>query len=148
MYLLLFQTHTIYIDLIILYYTDTPGKVKNATTERSPSSSLLITRWSSLPSLDLNDTDPDIVYSVELYKITCGEDIFMSREDVFVNSTNNTVDPMEIYKVIITARNNVEGARIGNGTETSGKAPSIIRILKLIYCMIIYTFLFKFNCNN
>ena len=61
------------------------------------------------------------MYSVELYKITCGEDIFMSHEDVFVNSTNNTVDPMEIYKVIITARNNVEGARNGTSMEMKGE---------------------------
>ena len=94
--------------------------MKNATSERNSFSSLLTTRWSSLPSLDLNDTDPDIVYSVELYKITCGEDIFMSREDVFVNSTNNTVDPMEIYKVNITARNNVEGARNESSVEIRG----------------------------
>ena len=60
------------------------------------------------------------MYSVELYKITCGEDIFMSHEDVFVNSTNNTVDPMEIYKVIITARNNVEGARNGTSVAIRG----------------------------
>ena len=95
--------------------------MKNDTWERNSFSSLLTTRWSSLPSLDLNDTDPDIVYSVELYKITCGEDIFMSREDVFVNSTNNTVDPMEIYKVIITARNNVEGARNGTSVKMRGE---------------------------
>ena len=101
----------------------TPGKVKNISINRNASSSLLTTRWLSLPSLDLNDTDPDIVYSVELYKITCGEDIFMSHEDVFVNSTNNTVDSMEIYKVIITAMNNVEGARNGTRTETSGRHP-------------------------
>ena len=94
--------------------------MKHATTERNSFSSLLTTRWLSLPSLDLNDTDPDIVYSVELYKITCGEDIFMSREDVFVNSTNNTVDLMEIYKVIITARNNVERARNGTSVEIRG----------------------------
>ena len=108
--------------------------MKNATSERNSLSSLLTTRWLSLPSLDLNDVDPDIVYSVELYKITCGEDIFMSREDVFVNSTNNTVDPMEIYKVIITARNNVERARNGNRTETSGRHPcSIVIKLNVLY---------------
>ena len=100
--------------------------MKIVSINRNSSSSLLTTHWSSLPSLDLNDTDPDIVYSVELYKITCGEDIIMSHEDVFVNSTNNTVDPMEIYKVIITARNNVEGARNGTKTETSGKHPVLL----------------------
>ena len=105
----------------------TPSEVKNPTCERNYSTNAitpkadLTTRWSPLPSLDLNDTDPDIVYRVELYKITCGEDIFMSHEDVFVNSTNNTVDPMEIYKAIITARNNVESARNGNSVEMRGE---------------------------
>ena len=70
------------------------------------------------------------MYSVELYKITCDEDIFMSREDVFVNSTNNTVDPMEIYKVIITARNNVEGAKNGTSVEMRGE-----------WCLYMYTLL-------
>ena len=86
----------------------------------------MLIQWDVLPSLDLTDVDPDIVYSVELYKITCGEDIFICREDVFVNSTNNTVDPMQIYKVIITARNNVEGARNGTRTEISGKHPVLV----------------------
>ena len=45
-----------------------------------------------------------------------------------MNSTNNTVDPMEIYKVIITARNNVEGAR--NGTSVEIRGVINIRILK------------------
>ena len=95
--------------------------MNNISINRNSLSALLTTRWSSLPSLDLNDTDPDIVYSVELYKITCGEDIFMSHEDVFVNSTSNTVDPMEIYNVIITARNNVERARNGTSVEIKGE---------------------------
>ena len=102
-----------------------PDQVKNVILTRT-TSVIVIIQWDALPSLDLNDTDPDIVYSVELYKITCGEDIFMSREDVFVNSTNNTVDPMEIYKVIITARNNVEGARNGTKSETSGRHPVLL----------------------
>ena len=125
------KVHLIIVFIHTLSYyhnasSGTPGKVKIVSINRNPSSSLLTTRWSSLPSLDLNDTDPDIVYSVELYKITCGEDIFMSHEDVFVNSTNNTVDPMQIYKVIITARNNVEGARNGNSTEISGRHPVLL----------------------
>ena len=101
--------------------SESPGEVNNISINRNSSSSLLTTCWSPLPSLDLNDTaaDPDIVYGVELYKITCGEDIFMSREDVFVNSTN--VDPMETYKVIITARNNVERAKNGTSVEMRGE---------------------------
>ena len=116
--------------------------MKNTACERNYSTNAitpkadLTTHWSSLPSLDLNDTDPDIVYSVELYKITCYEDIFMSREDVFVNSTNNTVDPMEIYKVIITARNNVERAR--NGTSVEMKGECVTCTLHIIYTTFYY----------
>ena len=84
------------------------------------SSNTILIQWDAPPSLDLTDVEPDIVYSVELYKITCGQNIFINHKVVFVNSTNNTVDPMEIYKVIITARSNVEGARNGNSVETRG----------------------------
>ena len=88
------------------------------------------------------------MYSVELYKITCGEDIFMSHEDVFVNCTNNTVDPMEIYKVIITARNNVEGARNGTRVEMKGEwchalysAPEqVSRFFYKVACILIYMY--------
>ena len=108
--------------------SDTPGKVKNSTCERSYSTSanttkaLLTTHWSSLFSLDLNNTDPDIVYSVELYKISRCENVYiMSHENMSVNNTNYAIDPMEIYKVIITARNNVEGARNGTSVEIRGE---------------------------
>ena len=93
--------------------------MKNVIFIRTSSDTVII-HWDVLPSLNLTDTDPDIVYVVELHRITCGQNMFVSREDVFVNSTNNTVDPMEIYKVIITARNNVEGARNGTSVEIRG----------------------------
>ena len=105
---------------MILSYADTPGKVSKATFDRRLLSTILSTRWDSLPSLDINGTDPDIVYSVELYQITCGQDIFVGQETVLGNNTNNTVDPMEIYRIVIAARNNVEGARNGESVVIKG----------------------------
>ena len=48
-----------------------------------------------------------------------------------MNSTNNTVDPMQIYKVIITARNNVEGAK--NGTSVEMRGECVTRVVSLIF---------------
>ena len=36
------------------------------------------------------------------------------------NKTNSTVDPTQIYRVIIAARNNVERARNGKSVELNG----------------------------
>ena len=77
--------------------------------------------WSPLPTLDINDTDPDIVYTVELYQITCSQNIPINRTEVAGNNvTEEGVDLMQIYKAVIAARNNVRGARNGPSTETSG----------------------------
>ena len=86
--------------------------MSNASCERNYSSSVLTTSLASLPSLDLTDIDPDIVYSVDLFKITCGQDVSMNHEILAGNSTSNTLDLMQIYKAIITPRNNVEGAAV------------------------------------
>ena len=106
----------------IVVSSDTPGKVKNISLERnSPLLNVLTTQWNSLPSLDINDTDPDIVYSVELYEITCGQNILlMNRENVTGNRINSIVDPMQIYKVLIAARNNVAEARNGPSEVMTG----------------------------
>ena len=106
-----------------LSFSDTPGNVSNASCERNYSSNVLTTSWTSLPSLDLTDTDPDIVYIVDLFRITCGEDVSMSHENVTGNSTSNTVDLMQIYKAIITPRNNVDGARNGTSVILKGTSP-------------------------
>ena len=94
--------------------------MSNVSFERNYSSSVLTTSWASLPSLDLTDIDPDIVYSVDLFKITCGQYVSMSHKIVLGNSTSNTLDLMQIYKTIITPRNNVEGARNGTSVIMKG----------------------------
>ena len=100
--------------------SDTPGPVKSASCSRNYSSNILITSWDSLPSLDINGSDPDIVFGINLYKITCGQDIFINYEVATMNYTSNTVDPNQIYKAVISPRNNVEGARNGTSVIMEG----------------------------
>lgn len=78
-----------------------------------PSDALTIL-WESLPTLDINDTDPDIVYDVGLYQITCNQNIpILYQTTVIGNSTTEVgLDMMQIYKALIAARNNVRKAKI------------------------------------
>ena len=77
--------------------------------------------WNPLPTLDINDTDPDIVYTVELYQITCGQNILINRTVVAGTSiTEENLDLMQIFKAVIAARNNVPGARNGPSVEIEG----------------------------
>ena len=80
-----------------------------------------MTLWSPLPTLDINNTDPDIVYTVELYQTTCGQKVPTSQTEVAdSNVTEKGLDLMQIYKAVIAARNNVRGARNGPIAETKG----------------------------
>ena len=74
-----------------------------------------------LPTLDINDTDPDILYTIELYQITCGQNILINRTEVAgSNVTEEGLDLMQIYKAVIAARNNVRDARNGPTAEING----------------------------
>ena len=107
--------------ILINFHSDTPGKVKNVSSERNYSSNTLITLWDPLPSLDLTNIDPDIVYSVDLVKVTCGENISVSHKVVSVsNAVEENLDLMQIYKATIVARNNVITARNGPSVVVEG----------------------------
>ena len=100
--------------------------------ERNSPSDVLITQWNSVPSLDINDTDPDIMYSVELYQITCEQNILLMNSSVTGSSTSNSVDPMQIYRVVVAARNNVEEARNGPSVEMRGKKYKLFHFFSII----------------
>ena len=101
--------------------SDTPGKVKNVSCERDYSSGTLTTLWNPLPSLDLTDVDPDIIYNVELFKITRDQNVPMNQAVVARSSTTmENLDLMQVYKAVIVARNNVTGAINGPSVEMEG----------------------------
>ena len=100
---------------------DTPKQVENATLIRDHSEDELISLWNPLPTLDITDVDPDILYTVELYQITCGQNILINRTEVAgSNVTEEGLDLMQIYKAVIAARNNVREARNGPTAEMKG----------------------------
>jgi hypothetical protein len=78
--------------------------------------------WKTPFSLDLTGVDPDIVYCVEVYNITCGVD------DLVVGDCNVTesrfVDKRlqqgYIYRITITPRSNGQGAQNGMSTTKNG----------------------------
>ena len=71
-----------------------------------------ILSWSPPFSLDLTNIEPDIVYCVEVYNITCGErDLIISDCDVTEPSYTSSAPDGYIYEYIIIPRSNVEWAR-------------------------------------
>ena len=75
--------------------------------------------WDPPFSLDLTNVDPDIVYNVEVYIITCGgRELVFSDCNVTENSyTSDAIAPDGyIYEYIVIPRSNVQGAQ--NGTTS------------------------------
>ena len=103
-------------------FSDVPGRVKNAICKRNYSSGAhLITDWDPLPSLDLTNTEPDIVYRVQWRRVTCGQNVSMGEETVTGTHTSRIVhQPYDIYEVVITPRNNVTSARYGESAVMRG----------------------------
>ena len=84
--------------------------------------STLIT-WNAPPSLDLTNTDPDVIYSVEIYNTTCGERISAVNDSnvLELNYPINFLNMGFIHEVIVTPRSNVAGAISGLKSELYGK---------------------------
>ena len=78
--------------------------------------------WEPPFSLDLTGVDPDIVYCVEVYNITCGVD------DLVVGDCNvtearyvdNGLQQGHIYRITITPRSNVQGVQNGTYSTKEG----------------------------
>ena len=77
--------------------------------------------WKAPFSLDLTGVDPDIVYCVEVYNITCGRSLLISVCDITEPSyTSNDIMDGYIYEYAVTPKNNMEGAENGTTTKVTG----------------------------
>ena len=94
--------------------------------------------WEPPFSLDLTNIDPDIVYCVEVYNITCGERILLLNDYNVIGTQyyiNDVSDPiMYVYEITITPRSNVAGAL--NGTPLVVKGLSLHTLF--LCCRFIY----------
>ena len=79
--------------------------------------------WTAPFSLDLTNVEPDIVYCVDVYNITCGgRELLISDCDVTETSYTSDVIVPDGYirEYIVTPRSNVEGAVNGTSRNITG----------------------------
>ena len=82
-----------------------------------------IITWKAPFSLNLTNIDPNIVYCVEVYNITCGVE-YMAVSDCNVTEpsyADNRLHQGHIYRINITPRSNGENAQNGSGNTKIGK---------------------------
>ena len=85
--------------------------------------------WAAPFSLNLTNVDPDIVYCVEVYNITCGRSHVISECNVMETSyTNDALHSGYIYEYTVTPRSNVQGA-------TNGMSQNVAGVLLSLVCM-------------
>ena len=92
--------------IIILLLTQGPLEAVKQLREEGSTLS-----WDPPFSLDLTDVDPDIVYCVEVYNITCGgRELVFSDCNVTENSYNSDAIAPDgyIYEYNVTPRSNVQ----------------------------------------
>ena len=89
--------------------------------------------WGAPFSLDLTNIEPDIVYCVEVYNITCGRSHLVSECDIMeTNFTSDTLQSGYIYEYTVTPRSNVTGAQNGTSLTITGES-SLPLFLHVIY---------------
>ena len=77
--------------------------------------------WVAPFSLDLTGVDPDIVYCVEVYNITCGRSLLISECYLMETSyTNDSLQAGHIYEYTVTPLSNVKGASNGTNWTVTG----------------------------
>ena len=82
-----------------------------------------IITWEPPFSLDITGVDPDVVFCVEVYNITCERrDLIISDCNVTEPSyTSDDIAPNGyIYEYTVTPRSNVEGASNGTAETEAG----------------------------
>ena len=110
-------------SLNVCGHADIPGNICNLNLTRNYSSGILTTFWDPLPSIDITDRHPDIIYHVEILKTTCGRRELVSDENVTETFINNLLSPLELmetYTAFITPRNNVPEYVDGPKREMNG----------------------------
>ena len=97
------------------------GPLRKVMKIKRTSSDFTVT-WEAPFSLDLTGVDPDIVYCVEVYNITCGvDDLVVGDCNVTeVQYVNEQLQQGYIYRFTITPRSNGQDAQNGTSNTKEG----------------------------
>ena len=83
--------------------------------------SLITIEWAAPFSLNLTFVEPDIVYCVVVYNITCGRSLVISDCNVLESGySSDDLRPGYIYEYTVTPRSNVDGAQNGTSQTETG----------------------------
>ena len=118
------NTDVIGIIVLLTFFTPTGqlNAVGHLKVTSSPSSIPIQLSWMQPFSLDLNDTNPDVVYCVDVYEIA-----YVGLQRDHVVSECNLIEPHysftpansdSLFQFVVTPRNNLKGARNGTTSET------------------------------
>ena len=94
------------------------GPVSNIIVNNSTDIFSLL--WQPPFTLNLSNVEPNIVYCIDVYAITCGIVHVFGRCDIlqlYFHYSINDSDPRSEYQFIITPRSNVAGAINGTSSE-------------------------------
>ena len=103
--------------------------------------------WEAPFSLNLTTAEPDIVYCVDVYNVTEGEDLVESSCDITETSYTFTPDnpnPDHLFDFTVTPRSNVPGSLNGTTSEpvqgfvTVGK-----KYMSILYHVVIILYYIK-----
>ena len=112
----------------VIIYVLTPigqlNAVDHLKVTSSPTSTPIQLRWTQPFSLDLNDTNPDVIYCIDIYEVT---DIGLQRDlHIPVVSDCSVIRPQysftpansnSLFQFVVTPRSNVPGAKNGTANE-------------------------------
>ena len=106
-----------------------------------------IITWEAPFSLDLTGVDPDIVYCVEVYNITCGvDDLVVGDCDVTEpRFVDNRLQQGYVYRITITPRSNGQSGQNGTNNTKKGNYTTCLQLSSPIvpkampaYCACLY----------
>ena len=85
--------------------------------------------WEPPFTLNLTGVEPDIVYCVEVYNITCGEENLIASDcavpnPIYPSSVGDGLGPGYVYEITVTPRSNVPGAVNGSSFTKRGRCLS------------------------
>ena len=102
--------------------------------------------WEAPFSLDLTGVDPDIVYCVEVFNITCGvDDLVVGDCDVTEpRFVDNGLQRGYVYRITITPRSNGQDAQ--NGTSNIKQGMYLLATLLHTYIILLLAWL-TIHCN-